>query len=123
MADMLALWGDTRSARVSRIDFGSVPARSSSDVRLRVRNLSSQYTARGVVISVEDVTAWASTQLLLSLDGVNFTATVMVGDLPATGTSPVFTLRRATPSDEPTGAKECNIRVHATAWVPADTLN
>lgn len=123
MADMLALWGEQRSARIARIDFGAVPARSSSDIRFRVKNLSSQYTAKQTVVSVEDVTAGAAAQLLLSLDGVNFAATVDLGDIPAAGISPVVTLRRTTEENALIAAHESTIRVHATSWVSAGTLD
>lgn len=122
MADMLALWGEQRSARITRIDFGSVPARSSGDVRFRVKNLSAQYTAQDTVVCVEAATADAAAQLLLSLDGLTFTATVSLGDIPAAGISPAVTLRRATASDAPRGTTEATLRVHANAWVSADTL-
>src|SRR3954447_24146331 len=97
-ADTLALWGYTRDLPIAQIDFGTLPYRSSGDIRVRVKNRSGQYQANGVVVSVEDVTADAAGQLLLSLDGVTFTAAVAIGDLPAAAISPVVWLRRVTAS-------------------------
>lgn len=123
MADMLVLWGESRAARITRIDFGAVPAKSSGDVRFRIKNQSSQYTAQDAVVSVEGVSAWTTaTNFLLSLDGLNFAETVLAGDLPPAAISPVITLRRTTAGDAPLVANGGVIRVHAAAWVPADTL-
>lgn len=120
MADQLALWGAATDARINRIDFGAVPARSSGDVQVRVKNQSSQYTAHGVVVTVEDVDpAGAATQLLLSLDGRTFTASVSLGDLIPTATSTLIWLRRATASDAPTGLTQARLRAHASTWTPA----
>lgn len=119
MSDLLALWGVTRDARIVRLDWGTVPPRSSGDVKIRVKNESTQYTAHDVTVSLEDVTAGAAARFLLSLDGNAFTATVNLGDLPATAISAVVWIRRATPSDAATGPTNCQLRVHATAWAAA----
>lgn len=118
MPDTLALWTQTRSARITRIDFQAVPARSSGDVSFRVCNQSSQYTARNVTLAVDEVTPGAAGQLLLSRDGHNFAATISLGDLSATAVSPVVWLRRTTPSDAATGAAQCRVHAHAESWVP-----
>lgn len=122
MGDSLAFWGLSINARVGRINFGSVPKRSSEDQLFRVKNESAQYTAQAVVISLEDVTADTAAQYLLSVDGQSFAATANLGDLHAQALSPTVWLRRATPSTSATGALECKIRAHATAWVSGDTV-
>lgn len=117
MADQLAIWGVRTDARMTRIDFGSVPRRSSGDEVFRVRNQSTQYLARGVRANVEAVTPFADTQFLLSLDGASFTAAVDLGDLPPGAISPVITLRRVTPSTTPAGDHKARLHVVATTWV------
>lgn len=121
MTDRLALWSSARDAAIARIDFGAVPARSSGDVTFRVKNQSSQYTARTVVVSTEDVTPGGSSQLLLSLDGLMFAAAVPLGDLAAAAISPVVWLRRTTASDADLMPMECALLVHAGSWVSTST--
>jgi hypothetical protein len=115
MADTLSFWGITRDARVVKIDFGAVPARSSGDVTFRVKNESSRYTAQAVTVDFDESAAGA-TQLFLSADGYRFATSLTLGDLPPAALSPVLTMRRVTASDAPVGEYQCSLRVRAAAW-------
>lgn len=115
MSDRLSLWGVARDARLARIDFTTVPARSSNDTTLRVKNESSSYRARDVTVAF---TAGPNDpyEFFLSLDGETFTASVTLGDLAPTAFSRSITLRRVTPSTTAPGSYRCNLRASATSW-------
>jgi hypothetical protein len=125
VADVLALWGASYDHSVVKLNFNGtspgLPRRSSGDSKLRVKNLSNQYLAADVTVTVEDTTVpGARTDFLLSLDGFRFAASINLGDLPHNATSPVFWLRRVTASTAPVGAKSARLRVHAGSWVAPD---
>jgi len=112
--DRLALWGFAANAEVAGFTLGDAPQRSSADWRFRVKNLSSTYTARTVTVHLDGDDSW---QLLLSLDGVTWTATASLGDVNANAvTAPVW-LRRVTPSTASAGPADATMRVHADHWV------
>jgi hypothetical protein len=119
--DTLAIWGVLREAPVASIDFDAVAARASDDITFRVKNRSYRNTAHDVVVSFDE-TSPAAPQLYLSADGITFTASLTLGDLPASAVSPILTLRRATPSGA-TGAYTCTLRAVATGgWTAPPTV-
>lgn len=117
-ADSLAFWpaASGTAKPVVTVNFKTVPRRSSGDIKLRVKNQSRDYTAVGVVVSIEDITAGSGDQILLSADGLNFGPTLDLGDLTRTAISPQFWIRRTTASTAVTGAQQARLRVHATSW-------
>jgi hypothetical protein len=116
MADELALWSVSESTRLTTIAWGTVVPGSSADFVFRVKNSSAIYTASGVTI---ELSGTGALDHYLSLDGLNFAATVPLGDLPASAVSASVTLRRVTPSARAAGAGTCNLLLQATAWAPA----
>lgn len=113
MSDALALWSPTLQAVITSIDLGNVVAGSSDDWRFQVKNLSAVYAARDVQVSTVGTDA---EQFYLSADATRFTASLSLGDLPATAASPVLTLRRVTPSVAATGARSCSLRIQLSSW-------
>lgn len=97
--DILTAWAVDASGELLNVQFGTVRPASAADRTFRVKNLSTAYTAREVAVSVQDSAHADATDLYLSLDGQTFTASVALGDLPPSATSPALTLRRVTPHD------------------------
>lgn len=114
--DALTLWGFAVDAEIDTFTLGGAPRRSSADWRFKVKNLSSTYTAKDVSVHIDGDEAW---QLLLSLDGDSWAATVELGDLFATGVSQPIWLRRVTPSYAVISANTAMMRVHADHWAYA----
>lgn len=113
MTDIVALWGVTRDAQLSTIDFGDVPARTSEEITFRVKNRSGVYTAMGVYVSAE---TGDSEDIYLSTDGRVFAARVDLGPLLPGAVSPPIIMRRTTAATAAPGAKTCNVRAGATGW-------
>lgn len=111
--DSLALWGFAADYEIVGLNLGSVPRRSSEDLRFRVKNLSRTYTAHTVVLDFTGAQSW---QYLLSLDGVDYRASVNLSDLaPGALTGGIY-LRRITPSTAPLGAQTATVRLTADSW-------
>src|SRR4051794_9825245 len=103
MPDKLSFWNMTLNKPPTKLDFNGksagLPRRSSGDLTLIVKNQSGLYTASDVTVTIEDTTvAGARTQFLLSLDGISFTASLDLGDMPPNSVSTTFWLRRTTAS-------------------------
>lgn len=108
--DTLALWGPSRDAALAGIDWGTVAPGSSFEVALRVKNRSTVYVARDVVVAVTD--AWH----YLSADGHTWTATVELGDLPCLALTGRLWLRRVVPPGAPAGAGSAELTATAGSW-------
>lgn len=104
------------------LDWGSVAAGSSADLTCRVRNLSDDYTATGILVEVDGPLVASVTDVsgahYLSADGQTFTATCAVADLAPGQTSDPFTIRRVTAPDA-AGAGGFSLTATAAAWYPA----
>lgn len=114
--DALALWGYSRDAEILVVDFGTVPRRSSDELQVRVKNLSTSYTATDVVVSIVGALDW---HYYLSLDDDVFTATVELGDLAPGDLSDGITVRRVTPTTAPLGEHTVDIRATPASWITA----
>lgn len=111
--ELLAFWGHAVDAPLTGILFGTVPARSSDDVRMRVKNRSEDYTATTVSVTTEGSPGW---QFLFSLDARVFTGVLNLGDLAPTAVSPLIWLRRVTPAAASPASYQVQMRVHAASW-------
>lgn len=118
----LALWHPTEDEPLDGpyFDWGDVP-RGSSDTRtFRVKNLSPDYEAFGVVVGVShptDATPTLSNQVLLSTpSSPTPEAQKSVGDIEASGFSPVVTLHRDIASDAQLSLWWSLISAVATEW-------
>ncbi len=116
--DKLTVWGFAVDAQIAEFSLGDAPKRSSADWRFKVKNLSSTYTANDVTVHLDGPDAW---QLLLSLDGTTWTASVDLGTVAATAVTAPIWLRRVTPSTAGTGPATATMRVHADSWAYALT--
>lgn len=92
---------------------GTAGSGSSGDVTFQVINQSTLYTAASVIVSI---TGANSNDLLISLDGQEFAATVELGDMVPGAISPVIYLRRVTPAAQATGLKSAEIQLTTTSW-------
>ncbi len=103
--------------QITTVDLGTVAPASSDDTRLRIGNPSPTYQADDVVVTSE-----STDQLLLSVDGDTYAPAINLGDLPPSGISDPFYLRRITPSTAPPGGYTGTLRATPTAWLaPIDT--
>ena len=97
-------WHPTTDAKVSaaEFDWGNVPRQSSETRDFRIKNMSPTMVANDITVSIYDLTT-ASPQVdaqhLFSADGVHWAATLDAGDVSALSISPIFSIRRVTPSD------------------------
>lgn len=95
------------------LDIGSVARSSSDDTQLRLENLSDQYQAEDVTVSITGADA---VQLWLSADGDTFGPSLALGDIPPGGVSPTFWLRRVTHTGSPGGQRSAALRVQPVGW-------
>lgn len=95
------------------LDIGTVAPASSDDTELRLQNLSDQYQAEDVTVTV---TGDDAVQLWLSADGDVFGPAITVGDIPPGGVTPAFWLRRVTASTTPTGAQSAALSAQPVGW-------
>jgi hypothetical protein len=126
LEDCLAFWHPSLDEEVSDdyLDWGAVARASSADRVVRVRNMSTDYTAVGVTVAVQappDDTAVPGTavQHLLSADGDTFAATAELGDLDPLQTSGPLALRRVTAPDANAGPGRFVLVAGPAAWSPA----
>lgn len=109
----LALWEFGADTEVTYLDWGTAPRRSSDDRRFRVKNLSTRYTAQQVKV---EVSGEGSSQFYVSVDGINFAASVELGALAPMSVSATVWIRRVTPSTAPLETNQCDLTVSATSW-------
>ncbi len=121
--DTLEFWHPSADERlaVDYFDWGSVAPGSSADRTFRVRNSSINYTALGVVISLEQLGIYTparpvNVQHFMSLNGRQFAATVALGDLGPRAVSQLVTLRRVTSRDADVGPGEFQLSAQPTDW-------
>jgi hypothetical protein len=95
------------------IDIGTVGAGSSDDTILRIYNTSDAATAEDVTLSLDGD---QQEQLYLSLDGDIFGTSIDLGDIPPSGFSPVFTLRRVTASVTVDGPCAADLVITPVGW-------
>lgn len=121
--DYLAFWHPTRDEALNENYFpwGIVAPGSSADREFRVRNMSFNYTASGITISLTEIALEppdlsVSAQHFLSKDGQRFTATIAIGSLGPRVVSPRYTLRRVTAPDADVAFGEFQLVATADAW-------
>lgn len=119
--DRLVFWHPTLDQELppAYLDWGNVPRGSTEDRTFRVKNLSATLTATDVVVSPDaptDTTPSVAGQHVLSTDGVTFTGSIAVGDLPPGGISSVCTARRITPSDAALSLWTARLIADANSW-------
>jgi len=117
MADSLALWTADGNTAITAVDFGLVPAGSSSDYMFRVKNQSGAYTAAGVTVSVKNANGSEAVDFYLGYaDGGPLAATISLGDLQPSAISALLVLRRVTRASAAGGAGTCNLVLSPTSW-------
>lgn len=89
----LAIYDVVATDLITAVSIGTVAPGSSDDTALRVYNQSDLYVADAVQVTLGGPNAG---QIYLSDDGIVFTTTVSLGDIPPGGYSAVFVLRRVT---------------------------
>jgi hypothetical protein len=102
----------------SALDEGDIVQSSSGDKQLQVTNASPTRTAQSISVFTEvntDTVPSVAAQYLVSTDGVNFSATVVVASL-SPGQSQEITLRRVTPSNAATGGFTPRLVARAGSW-------
>lgn len=124
LADVLAFWDPVLDEQATDDDlaWGVVAPASSADLRLRVRNLSDDYTAAGVVLGFADdgsYTLGPAVQHGLSGDGQSFTAVLELGDLAPQATSGPVWVRRFTDPGADLGPAVFTLSATPSAWLPA----
>lgn len=98
----------------TELDLGEVAPGSSDDSGMWITN-DSDMRAEDVVITVYGDNPHC---LLLSLDGVTFTASINVGSVAPGGASTPFWVRRITPSSTPTDTiSTANLMATPGSWV------
>ncbi len=112
MPDQLSIWVDAAARTVTAIPLGTAGPGSSEDFVFRVLNSSASYTATSVSVSFTGADAG---ELLLSDDGVNFAATLALGNLPPAARTGPITFRRATPYGAD-GAADVRLRCTTAGW-------
>lgn len=104
---------------VESMELGTVASKSSEDFLLRVVNKSDAFQAKDVEITVGGADAL---QLWLSTDGESYGPSINVGTVAPGATSPVFWLRRVTPSDASVGEFDATLTAAPAGWTAsADT--
>lgn len=117
--DYLSFYDVETASDLTTLDLGAVAYMSSDDTLLRVLNNNALYQAEDVVVAF---TGTDDLELWLSDDGENFAASLVVGDIPPSGSSGTFWLRRVTPSSGAPGNRTASITATAAGWTtPIDT--
>lgn len=121
VTDVLAFWHPTKALALDEhwFDWGVVVPGSSADRQFRLRNLSRQYTAKAVAVTVTELGAPArsvAAQHYLSTDGTTFAAALAVGDLLPGGVTGLLTLRRVVAADADEGDGDFQLYAHADDW-------
>lgn len=117
MPDSLALWSPDANVALSTVDFGQVPAGSSSDITFRVRNQSAVYTATTVTVAVRESDGGEAVDFYLGYAaGGALTGLLNLGTLPPSAISPLLLLRRVTRSGASAGADTCNLVLTPASW-------
>ncbi len=114
---MLVFTWVSSSEPLSSADVGTVQQRSSDLYAMNLRNLDATATATDIAVTLDDGGSGVlDGQWLLSLDGVSFTASLAIGAIRP-GQYRQLWIRRATPSDAPTGRNfSITLRAAAGSW-------
>lgn len=123
LADVLQFWDPVLDEPATDDDlaWGVVAPGSSADLRLRVRNLSDDYTAAAVVLTLADQGTYAmspAAQHGLSADGLTFAAVLKLGDLGPQATSGQFVVRRVVDPGADAGPALFTLSATPGAWLP-----
>lgn len=116
MPDRLVAWSPSTDTALSTYDWGHLPAGSAADTSLRVKNLSTVYTARDVTTNIWYSSGTGQYQFTVSLDGLVFVNTLHLGDIPPTAVVGPITVRRATPSTLAAGYGLCYLDLQPASW-------
>lgn len=118
----LMVWDHHRDQPLStsKLDWGDVSRGDSRYYPFRIRNLSDTYSASGVIVSVEDIGAPAvpsvASQHFLSMDTLEFTSTVNVGDIAPGGVSDIVYIMRAVAPTAQLGLWPFRVLATASGW-------
>lgn len=117
----LEIWDPSVDQKIAAValDWGNVPRSSSEDRTFRVKNMSASLTANDIVIGFDALTDTSPSvpgQHLLSADGLSFASTEDIASLAPGAISPVFHLRRVTPSNATLGLWVARLNATATTW-------
>ena len=121
-ARILALWSATQDAQMvpGTLSWGDHPQSSSADRAFRIKNISSGNSATAIEIRTEDEFGYGnplpSQQFLFSLDGLTWSATVVIGSLSPGALSPVIRARRNTPATALVGPWSPRITFEVGSW-------
>jgi hypothetical protein len=121
--DYLALWQTDLDLPVAAgyLDFGDVPAGSSSDKSFRIKNLSAERTANGITLSAhrEEKQPTPASDILFSTDlGQTWSSTVEVGSISPENISTRVLVRRVTNKATVLGPDEVRVDVTVGKWTP-----
>lgn len=123
VTDTLDFWHPRQDRKIPDdwFDWGVVARGSSADKQFRVRNLSSVYTARDVVVSLHHLDLYdpalpVHVQHLLTQDGRTWFASITIGDLIPRALSPMLTVRRVTAAVADEGPGEFQLSATPTEW-------
>lgn len=124
LLDRLAFWHprDDVALTPNDLDWGVVVRKSSADKQFRIRNLSPNYTAGDIVISLEEMgifepTREVAAQHFLSTDGRRFGDSVSIGALAPLAMSDPIVLRRVVAPDADLGQGDFQLLAHANEWL------
>jgi hypothetical protein len=112
--DALAIFDVVAAELTTTVDIGTVMASTSDDTQLRIYNPSDLYQAADVTLTFDGPNEG---QLYLSTDGVHFTASINVGDIPPGAYSAIFVLRRVTHYMVGVGTYTATLVATPIAWV------
>lgn len=115
------IWHPTLNNRVdpAYFDWGNVPRSSTEDRQFRVKNLSPTLTANDVRLSFDTLTDGSPSvpgQHFVSEDGLNFYAQRTISAIGPLGVSPIYTVRRVTPSNAQFALFALRINAEPLSW-------
>ncbi len=123
MSDSLAVWltaVDAAATLPAFLSWGTAAPSSGADKFFRVKNTSVGLTASGVYVGVSDPgggTEDISVYIYFSTDGLNWSASVSLPDLPPQAVSAPVTMRRVVPSTAQTSAlQHFSLDLSVSSW-------
>lgn len=122
--DRIVFWHPTENRRISgsHFDWADVPPGSAADVKFRVKNLSSDKIAGGIVVDTDvltDASPSVPPQHYFAYAGGSFAGTCAVPPLNPLGVSGVVTMRRVTPSAAAAGLWAIRVVADVATWTEA----
>ena len=120
--DQLAIWDPHLDVAIpaATLDWGTVNRAESADLKFRVKNLSTSYTANGISVGLDDQPSGIGLSLagqqLLSIDGLRFNSRISISALSPGQVSSPITLRRVLASTADLGTWSYRVVATPTSW-------